>query len=45
METTAMYCNNKEMIIDERQVLLSHPYGSIKPNETFYKSIFLHSQK
>lgn len=36
----------REMIIDERQVLLSHPLsGSIKPNETFYKSIFLHSQK
>lgn len=36
----------KEMIIDERQVLLSHPLsGSIKPNETFYKSIFLHNQK
>lgn len=36
----------KEMIINERQVLLSHPLsGSIKPNETFYKSIILHDQK
>lgn len=36
----------KEMIINERQVLLTHPLsGSIKPNETYYKTIILHDQK
>ena len=30
----------KRLIVDDHHVLLSHPLsGSIKPNETFYKSI------
>lgn len=33
-------------IIDNHQVLLTHPLsGSIKPNETFYKSIIITDQK
>lgn len=36
----------KEMVIEDRQVFLTHPLsGSIKPNETYYKSIILHDQK
>ncbi|MDT2820157.1 GrdX family protein [Enterococcus devriesei] len=32
----------KRRVIDERLYLLSHPLsGSIKPNETYYKTIFL----
>lgn len=32
----------KALIIDQRMVLLTHPLsGSIKPNETYYKSIIL----
>ena len=32
----------KRLIVDDHHVLLSHPLsGSIKPNETFYKSILI----
>ncbi len=32
----------KRLIIDEKMILLTHPLsGSIKPNETYYKSIVL----
>lgn len=32
----------KDYIVDQRMVLLTHPLsGSIKPNETYYKSIVL----
>lgn len=32
----------KKLIVEHRHVLLSHPLsGSIKPNETFYKSILI----
>ncbi|MGX7140481.1 GrdX family protein [Facklamia languida] len=32
----------KRLIVDDHHILLSHPLsGSIKPNETFYKSILI----
>lgn len=32
----------KRLVVDERHVILTHPLsGSIKPNETFYKSIII----
>lgn len=36
----------KRVIIEEKMVLLTHPLsGSIKPNETYYKSIVLSTKK
>ncbi len=36
----------KRLIIEEKMLLLTHPLsGSIKPNETYYKSIVLTNQK
>lgn len=36
----------KRLIIEEKMVLLTHPLsGSIKPNETYYKSIVLSTKK
>lgn len=36
----------RKAIVDEHQVLLTHPLsGSIKPNETYYKSIIITDQK
>ncbi|MEG0254197.1 MAG: GrdX family protein [Vagococcus sp.] len=36
----------KKMIIEDKMILLTHPLsGSIKPNETYYKSIVLGKAK
>jgi hypothetical protein len=36
----------KKLIIEEKMLLLSHPLsGSIKPNETYYKSVMLERGK